>query len=130
MFDKPTARQRKPTYTNLQDKHLYQNRLRDADGKYFSLYGKTPDEVTAKIEDVRMKIAAAQYSRDNPTVAQYAARWQELNLESVAVKTKEAYAYIISGYILPVIGHRRIAEITQDDCKAVLKAMSRMSSSA
>lgn len=124
------ARPKKPKYTYLEDKKRYQKKIRDADGKYFALYGKTPEELTEKIEEAERQIAAAKYSRANPTVAQYAARWQELNLDGTALKTRDTYAYIINSYILPVIGHRRLSEITQDDCKAVMKTMSKMSSSA
>ena len=41
----------KPTYEFVESKQLYRKRVKGHDGKYISLYGKTPQELSVKIEE-------------------------------------------------------------------------------
>ena len=44
------ARPQKPKYEYVEKSGLYRKRIKDINGKYVAVYGKTPDELTDKIE--------------------------------------------------------------------------------
>ena len=44
------ARPRKPKYEYVERLKLYRKRIKDIDGKYVAIYGKTPDELTEKLQ--------------------------------------------------------------------------------
>ena len=44
-------RPKKPTYEFVERLKLYRKRIKDADGKYVAIYGKTPDELTQKLSN-------------------------------------------------------------------------------
>ncbi|MEA4964793.1 MAG: tyrosine-type recombinase/integrase [Oscillospiraceae bacterium] len=123
------ARAKKPVYTYIPEKKMYKKKIKDFDGKYITLYEKTPDALTAKIKDAEQQIEAAAYSRENPTWNQYAERYAELNFGSINPRTRSDYMYIIESHITPVLGRMRLQDITQDDCKAVLARLTAKSES-
>lgn len=123
------ARPKKPVYTYVPEKNIYKKKIKDIDGKYITLYEKTPAALTAKIKEAERQIEAAAYCRANPTWTQYAARYADLNFGAINPRTKADYDYIIDHHITPIIGHLHMQDITTDDCKAVLARLTRMSES-
>lgn len=114
------ARPKKPTYEYVEKLKLYRKRIKDADGKYVAIYGKTPDELTEKVKDAQFTIDGNLLARENPTMADYADRWMALNTANVSSATRMDYQYIINNYIKEQLGSRRLREITPDDVKAAM----------
>lgn len=67
---------------------LYRKRIKDVDGKYVAIYGKTPDELTEKLRATTAVIEEGQLQKENPLVKDYAADW--LRLVTADMKTVNA----------------------------------------
>ncbi len=117
------GRPKKPTYEYVASLDRYRKRIKDVDGKYIAIYGKTPDELTEKLEMAKTQIEDAVINHNHPTLGAYADKWLELHTVNIAYGTLQNYKYIIKTYIKAPLGTRRIGEITPDDIKtAMLKA--------
>ena len=90
------ARQKKPKYEYVEKLKSYRKRIKDADGKYIAIYGKTPEELTAKLEEAQRKIETAVYAQENPTLAMYADKWMAIYLPKVSAGTQTDYRTLIS----------------------------------
>ncbi len=123
------ARPKKPTYEYVQRLNLYRKRIKDADGKYVALYGKTPDELTAKLDLAYQQLETRQLAKSNPTVAQYAAEWLALYTAEMPANTSRVYANAVNVHIVPQIGSLYLQAVTQDDIKRVLVKMTAKSAS-
>lgn len=123
------ARPKKPQYEYVARLDRYRKRIKDADGTYVAIYGKTPEELTRKLEEARRQIESASYNLDNPTLSDYADRWMQMHLPNVSSGTATDYRYVIEHFIKAPLGHRRMAEITPDDIKLALVAVSSKSES-
>lgn len=116
------ARPRKPKYEYVAKLGRYRKRIKDADGKYVALYGTTPEELTAKIQEAERQIEEANYNREHPTLEAYADKWLAMHAPSVREGTLADYRYIVNHYIKATLGPKRLSEITQDDVKLALLA--------
>lgn len=114
------ARPRKPKYEYVEKLKSYRKRVKDADGKYVAIYGKTPEELTQKLEEAQRRIDTAAYNQENPTLEIYADRWMAIYLPKVSAGSQTDYRYVIEHFIKAPLGHRRMAEITQDDIELAL----------
>ena len=72
------ARPKKPTYEFVESKQLYRKRVKGHDGKYISLYGKTPQELSVKIEEFLEDLRVYEDNKENPFVCDYADYWIDL----------------------------------------------------
>ena len=72
------ARAKKPRYEYIESKQLYRKRLKGRDGKTVALYGKTPQELSIKIEVFQEDLLNYQDNRENPYVGDYADYWLDL----------------------------------------------------
>ena len=54
---------------------LYRKRIKDTDGKYVAIYGKTPTELSEKVRSARRAVEDASTSAGDPTLAAYADGW-------------------------------------------------------
>jgi len=123
-------RPKKEHYTWLPDKKLYRKKIKDSDGKYVCLYGKTEDELREKKEYAEKAVSAALELRGNPTFAQYAEQWEALNLCHVSDHTRANYEYIIRDYLTKPLGDKRMRDVTTDDCRGAMAAIAGKSKSA
>ena len=123
------ARPKKPQYEYVARLDRYRKRIKDADGTYVAIYGKTPEELTRKLEEARRQIETASYNLDNPTLSDYADRWMQMHLPNVSAGTATDYRYIIEHFVKGPLGHRRMTEITPDDIKLALVAVASKSES-
>lgn len=123
------ARPKKPTYEYVDKLKSYRKRIKDADGKYVAIYGKTPEELTQKLLEAQRTIDTAAYNLENPTLSMYADRWMAIYLPKLSAGTQADYRYIIEHFIKTPLGHRRMAEITQDDIELALVSVDRKSES-
>ena len=73
------ARPKKPTYEYVERLGRYRKRIKDADGNYVAIYGKTPEELTEKLAEAQRQIDEAVFRRDNPTVEDYATKLEDVN---------------------------------------------------
>lgn len=117
------GRPKKPTYEYVARLKLYRKRIKDADGKYVAIYGKTPDELTEKLAEAKAQIDGTIINRNYPTLNSYADTWLELHSANIGHGTLQNYKYIIKTFIKEPLGSKRLGEITSDDIKtAMLKA--------
>lgn len=123
------ARPRKPKYEYVEKLKSYRKRIKDADGKYVAIYGKTPEELTQKLEEAQRLIDTAAYNLENPTLSMYADRWMAIYLPKVSTRTQVDYRYIIEHFIKAPLGHRRMIDITQDDIELALVSVNAKSES-
>lgn len=123
------ARPKKPTYEYVEKLKAYRKRIKDADGKYVAIYGKTPDELTQKLQEAQRLIEAAAYNLEHPTLAMYADRWMAIYLPKLSAGSQTDYRYIIEHFVKAPLGHRRIAEITKDDIELALVSVDSKSES-
>ena len=123
------ARPKKPKYEFVPKLNCYRKRIKDTDGRYVAIYGKTPEELTQKLKEARRQISEAQYDHENPTLSDYADRWMEMHLPNVSPGTATDYRYIIEHFIKSPLGHRRMAEITPDDVKLAVAPLASKSAS-
>lgn len=47
---------KRPEYQYCKDKKLYRKQIKNAEGKYISLYGKTPSELTSRIKEFQFEL--------------------------------------------------------------------------
>ena len=123
------ARPKKPKYEYVERLKLYRKRVKDADGKYVAIYGKTPDELTEKLQAVAAAIEEGQIQKENPLVKDYAANWLRLITADMKAKNREIYQGAINLHVLPIIGNKRMREVQPDDVKLVMVALADKSAS-
>ena len=123
------ARPKKPKYEYVERLKLYRKRIKDADGKYVAVYGKTPDELTEKLQAVTAAIEEGQIQKENPLVKDYAANWLRLVTADMKAKNREIYQGAINLHVLPIIGNKRMREVQPDDVKLVMVALADKSAS-
>lgn len=122
-------RPKKPKYEFVERLGLYRKRIKDADGKYVAIYGKTPDEVTEKVAQAQLAIQQGEVNRANPFVKDYATQWLELVTADMRPKNKELYESSINLHVLPILGGKRMGEVQPDDARLVMVALADKSAS-
>lgn len=99
----------------------FRTRIRDPrSGKYIDVYGKTKAEMEEKAEDLRAQLARAVVDEESPYVYQYAAAWFARVSGTMTQDRRAAVAREINRNICPVIGQKRLSEVTSDDVLDVL----------
>lgn len=122
-------RQKKPVYEYVPARGLYRKRIKDSDGKYVAIYGRTPEEVTAKLKEATEIIEIGQINRANPLISDYAAEWLDLVTANMKSANKSVYQNAMNNHVIPIIGSRRIQEIRPDDARLVMVALADKSAS-
>ena len=99
----------------------FRTRVRDPrSGKYVDVYGKTKTEMEDKAADLRAQLAQAVVDADSPYFYQYAAAWFSRVEGAMTPDRRAAVAREINRNICPVIGEKRLRDITSDDVLDVL----------
>lgn len=123
-------RPKKEQYEYVPALGRYRKRIKDVDGAWMAIYGKTPRELEQKLWDARERIREGLVQRSRPlTVAQYAERWIDLNTGDLAEAYQSSRVSAIRNHIEPVIGAMRLEDVKQDDCRRVMKALDGKSAS-
>lgn len=122
-------RPKKPTYEYVEKLGRYRKRIKDADGKYVAIYGKTPEELNAKLAEARDQISQATFRRETPTVREYAEKWLKMHSAHVRTTTLVDYTSCVKIYIIAPLGDKYMAEITPDDVKLAISEASNKSAS-
>jgi integrase len=87
---------------------------------------KTEREVKKKLAKLQAKVAAdGKVSGINPrtTVTKYATAWLERTAATSRPKTYTTDKGAVTAWIIPTIGHRRLADLEPDDVRAVATAL-------
>lgn len=114
------ARPKKPKYEYVERLNLYRKRIKDINGKYVAIYGKTPDEVTEKIVEFQELQAKGAENKDNPYFNDYAQRWMDLHGANLTFGGRTDYQSCIDCNIKPYMLGKRIKEIRPDDVKELM----------
>lgn len=95
-----------------------------ADGRYkcsyhgHQFYGRDSDEAIAKRKAFMDAEARKEYSRENPTVAEYAERWLERQAAGAAYQTKKEKASLLKK-LVAALGDMYLREVRPSDIKAI-----------
>lgn len=123
-------RPKKEQYEYVPALGRYRKRVKDVDGVWMALYGKTPHELEDKIRAAREQIREGLVQRARPlTVTDYAERWIDLNTGDLAEAYRSSRVSAIRNHVEPVIGALKLEDVKQDDCRRVLKALDGRSAS-
>lgn len=89
-------------------------------GKF--IYGSTPEEVEEKYIEARYKASRGHNIRNNPTMEEYMVKWFKAYKEGKgSLKTQAMYRNCINKHINPVLGKKRVKEITSTEVQLFLK---------
>lgn len=110
-------------YKFYPSKGMYRKREKGINGGK-AVYAKTPEELEAKLTELRAEAAAIAEKLSNPTVQTYAEYWLSLHAQYVQKQTVADYDSIMRHYIFPVIGSRQMDEVTADDILLALGSAS------
>lgn len=108
----------------------YRKQIKRPDGTYESIYGKT---IAERDERVRIRLAELAQEAElaaDPFVWEYAAKWYARQEPGLTEVRRKHFRSQINKIILPVIGSKRMSEITSDDLEDVLATRRHMSRSA
>ena len=108
----------------------FRKRIKGPDGKYHDVYGKTIAERDAAVAELRASWAAEEKNAADPFVWQYAAAWFVRDTAGKSERQRAAVADQLNRVICPVIGQRRMGEITADDLADVMVTRASHSRSA
>lgn len=87
---------------------------------YRDVYGKTQAELDEKVAELRLELAAAERELTDPYVAEYAPQFFARKAPSLNEHGKQMYRRQINKRICPVIGTKRMSEVTTDDIADVM----------
>lgn len=99
-------------------------------GEYKDVYGKTRIELNDKIRDIQNAWAREIEDADSPFFYQYAAEWYARVSGDMTPTRREHLAREINNNLCPVIGQKRLKDITSDDVLDVMAARQGLSRSA
>lgn len=108
----------------------YRKRLKGPDGKYHDVYGRTIAERDLAVAELRASWAAEEKIAADPFVWQYAAAWFARDTAGKSERQRETVADQLNRVICPVIGQRRMGEITADDLADVMATRAHLSRGA
>lgn len=121
---------RKETRYGPNGEYVRRKILNPITGKYQAVYGTTVAEREEKISALQAAWASQQEDEASPYVWQYAAAWYARVSPGMTKARAAAIAREINNNICPVIGDRRLKDLTSDDVMDVMAARSRLSRSA
>lgn len=86
------------------------------------IYGSTPDEVDRKYTDLKYKYHQGYNVTSNPSMEEYMITWyQSFKAGEGALKTQEMYRNCINNHINPLLGTKRVKEITATQVQNLIK---------
>lgn len=114
------ARAKKPRYEYHEATGLFRKSVKDSKGKYVALYGKTPEELTVKIDEFKESLIQNRENKDNPLVNDYAQTWLELHRGNLTFGSYTDYQSIIDRHIKPEFEDLRVREVRPNDIKRAM----------
>lgn len=125
------GRAKKPKYEYVKSLKRYRKRVKDSDGKYIALYGKTKAELENKISVFNKELEDGITDRSNPLISDYANRWLNLKIKNkkIGAGTASDYSYIIRNFISAPLAGRRIADVNASDIQDAVSVAAAKSNS-
>lgn len=117
------AQRAAPEFYYSEKRQAYRKRLKNpATGAWdVEVWGKTKAECREKAARRAADLAAAaEESAGGALVYQYAKTWYELNTRDLGAKRRDDYRNAINNHICPIIGKKRLADVTLDDGLEIL----------
>ena len=105
-------------------------RLRSPDGKYVDVYGKDAEDLQHKVSLREAEWLAEEQDTEDLFFVEYAAAWYQRVQGDMTERRRDVIRREINRNICPVIGTKRLSEITSDDVADVMAARSGLSKSA
>lgn len=103
-------------------KHARGNYYTTYKGKF--IYGATPEEVEEKYIELRHKASRGHNVKNNPTLEEYMIKWFNAYKKGEgALKTQQMYRNCINNHINPVLGKKKVKEITSTEVQLFLKSI-------
>jgi integrase len=103
-------------------KHARGNYYTTFRGKF--IYGATPEEVEEKYDELKYQYRQGYNVDKNPTLEDYMILWYNTHKKGQgALKTQEMYRNCVNNHINPVLGHKRLKEITATQVQALLNSI-------
>lgn len=88
------------------------------------IYGATEEEVRQKYYEAKYKESRGHDIRNNPTMEEYMVKWYNTYKKGEgALKTQKMYRDCINIHINPVLGKKRVKEVTSTDCQNLIKSI-------
>lgn len=117
------ARPKKVKYEYVEALGLYRKRIKSPTGQYCALYGRTPEELTEKIEEYETLRPLSAVGRENRLVNDYVQDWLDLHGETISFGTRVSYQSAIDQNIKPGMEGKRMLDVKPDDIKAVMRGV-------
>ncbi len=120
---------KRPEYQYCKDKKLYRKQIKNAEGKYISLYGKTPSELTSRIKEFQFELKCQKEDRTNMLVSDYAQMWFDLTCCGLEEATRDNYESTIRLHIIPYFEGMRMQDVNPADIEFAVNHVSKFSES-
>lgn len=123
------ARPKKVQYEYVKSLDQYRKRVKDENGKYVAIYGKTPDDLEEKIYEFKQEVKSGLLRKNNPLVSEYAETWFTLHKPTLIHGSQVDYQSIIKNHIIAPLGHKYMRDVRPDDIKYAMGLVSTKSES-
>ena len=98
----------------------YYKSIRDERGKYITVYGRTIAERDEKVKKREAEIRLRRKIKEFPTFSERATEWLSDKSKDLKRNTYNNYEQINRTHFIPVLGNKRLIDITGEDIKAAM----------
>ena len=114
---------------SMKGTQYYRTRVTDQQGRRFSLYARTREELYQKEQEAIQQIENKTYRRSTPTVEEYCEKWLLMQSAQIRMTTLIDYTSKVKNYIIKPLGDMHMGDVTADDIRLALLAASKKSAS-
>lgn len=107
----------------------YYKSIRDERGKYITVYGRTIAERDEKVKKREAEIRLRRKIKEFPTFSERATEWLSDKSADLKRNTYNNYEQIIRTHFIPVLGDKRLIDITGEDIKKAMAVAEAQSAS-
>ncbi len=107
----------------------YYKSIRDERGKYITVYGRTIAERDEKVKKREAEIRLRRKIKEFPTFSERATEWLSDKSKDLKRNTYNNYEQIIRTHFIPVLGNKRLIDITGEDIKKAMATAETQSAS-
>lgn len=107
----------------------YCKSIRDERGKYITVYGRTIAERDEKVKKREAEIHLRRKIKEFPTFSERATEWLSDKSADLKRNTYNNYEQIIRTHFIPVLGDKRLIDITGEDIKKAMAVAEAQSAS-
>lgn len=107
----------------------YYKSIRDERGRYIPIYGRTIAERDEKVKKREAEISLRRKIKEFPTFSERATEWLSDKSADLKRNTYNNYEQIIRTHFIPVLGDKRLIDITGEDIKKAMAVAEAQSAS-